>query len=83
MVTEKIEDVVNRAHFEEIEGEDCFYGESEEFKGLWATGATLDECKDNLKLAVRDWLRDSTNTDFPISALEEFGIDKIREAGIV
>ncbi len=44
------------ASYEKIEGEQPYYGEIEGFRGLWATGSTLEKCRRNLRRALEDWI---------------------------
>ena len=56
MLTEYIQEALNRAHYEMIEDEEPYYGEIPELQGVWATGHTLEACRRNLADAVEDWL---------------------------
>ncbi len=47
---------MERAHYEMIEDEDPFYGEIPGVEGVWATGKTLEECRDRLAAALEDWV---------------------------
>ncbi|MGB3478333.1 MAG: type II toxin-antitoxin system HicB family antitoxin [bacterium] len=56
MLIEYIEAALKRAHYEIIEDEEPFYGEIPGFKGIWATGKTLEECRTNLKEILEGWI---------------------------
>jgi len=56
MITEYIDEALKRARYEIIHDEDPYYGETEELKGVWATGKTLEECRDNLKEVMEGWI---------------------------
>jgi predicted RNase H-like HicB family nuclease len=56
MLTEYIEEALRRAQYEIINDEDPFYGEIPGFKGVWATGKTLEECRENLKDILEGWI---------------------------
>ncbi len=71
MIQEYIEAVMKRAHYELIEDEEPFYGEVPELQGVWATGKTLEECRENLIQAVEDWVLFSIANGLPIPALGE------------
>lgn len=45
-----------QAHYEIIEDEDPFYGEIPGVDGVWATGKTLEECRERLAAALEDWV---------------------------
>jgi len=69
MIREYIEAAMRRAHYEFIEDEEPFYGEVPELEGVWATGKTLEECRENLAQAVEDWVLFSVANGLPIPAL--------------
>ena len=69
-----IQAALDRAHYEVIEDEEPFYGEVPELAGVWATGATLEECRNNLTEAIDDWLLFSVAKGLPIPALGENSI---------
>ncbi len=45
-----------QAHYEMIEDEDPFYGEIPGVDGVWATGKSLEECRERLAAALEDWV---------------------------
>ena len=55
LLTEYIQEGLKRAQYEIIDDEP-FYGEIPDFKGVWATGKTLEECRENLKETLEEWL---------------------------
>ena len=56
MIREYIETALKHAHYEMIEDEDPFYGEVAELQGVWASGKTLEECRDKLATAIDGWI---------------------------
>ena len=56
MLTEYIQEALKRARYEMIEDEEPYYGEVEELKGVWATGKTLEKCRNNLKEVMEGWM---------------------------
>ena len=42
MLTEYIEEALNRAKYEIVDDEEPYYGEIKELKGVWATGGTIE-----------------------------------------
>ena len=47
---------MDRAHYELIEDEDPYYGEIPGLQGIWATGSSLEACRQNLMAALEDWV---------------------------
>lgn len=56
MIKEYIEAALDKAKYELIEDEEPYYGEVPELKGVWATGKTLEECRQNLAEVIDGWL---------------------------
>ncbi len=56
MVTEYIEAALALARYELIEDETPYYGEIPGLDGVWASGATLEECRNSLKEALEGWI---------------------------
>ena len=68
------------AHYELLENGEGFYGSIPELTGVWAQAATLEECRDELRTALEDWLLFSLSRQQPILVMG--GIDPtIREVG--
>lgn len=55
MLTDYIQQVMRRAHFEIMEN-GRFYGSIPGFQGVWSEGASLEECRDELGEAIDGWL---------------------------
>jgi predicted RNase H-like HicB family nuclease len=56
MLTEYIRAAMRHAHYEFLENDKEFYGNIELLPGVWATGGTLEACRDELKEVLQDWL---------------------------
>jgi predicted RNase H-like HicB family nuclease len=57
MIVEYIQEALKRAKYEIIDDkEDPYYGEVPEFKGVWAQGKTLEECRQNLAEVIDGWI---------------------------
>ncbi len=39
-----------------IEDDEPYYGEIKDLPGVWATGSTLEECRENLKQTIESWI---------------------------
>jgi predicted RNase H-like HicB family nuclease len=69
MLTQYIQQALERAHYELIEDEEPYYAEVGGLEGVWATGKTLEECRRNLADAIEDWLLFSIAKGLPIPSL--------------
>ena len=78
MLTEYIEEAMKKAKYEFIKDEEPYYGEIPELSGVWATGKTLEDCRENLKETVEDWIILSVKKDLPIPDLGKESI-KVEE----
>ena len=76
MLIEYIEEALRRARYELIDDKEPYYGEVPELQGVWATGKTLEECRDNLKDVIEGWILLSLRKDLPVPSL---GACEIRE----
>lgn len=74
MICRYIEAALKRAHYELIEDEKPFYGEVPGLQGVWATGVSLEECREQLGEAVEDWVVFSIANGLPIPALGDVTI---------
>ena len=80
MLIEYIQEALRRARYELIEDEEPYYGEIPDLKGVWATGKTLEECRENLKDVVEGWILVSLKKELPIPSLGTFEIREVRVA---
>jgi len=80
MLVEYIQEALRRARYELIEDEEPFYGEIPDLKGVWATGTTLEECRENLKGVIEGWILISLKKELPIPALGTFEIKEVQVA---
>lgn len=79
MITEYIEEALKRARYEIINDEEPYYGEVEELKGVWATGKSLEECRNSLKEVIEGWILLSIKKGIEIPKLGNYEIKEIQE----
>ncbi|MGH9368747.1 MAG: type II toxin-antitoxin system HicB family antitoxin [Thermoanaerobaculia bacterium] len=73
MLTEYLRTAMRRAHYEMLAEDNLFYDEIPPLEGLWATGETLEACREELERTLEDWIfvRISRNLALPpIDGLE-------------
>lgn len=80
MIGEYIEEALKRAHYEIIDDEEPYYGEIKELKGIWATGNTLEGCRNNLRDVVEGWIILSIKKGLTIPKLGEYEIREAQES---
>ncbi|MEQ8192766.1 MAG: type II toxin-antitoxin system HicB family antitoxin [Candidatus Eremiobacterota bacterium] len=79
MLIEYIEEALKRAKYEIIDDEEPYYGEIKELKSVWATGKTLEECRDNLKNVIEGWILLSIKKGLEIPKLGQYEIKERQE----
>lgn len=82
MLIEYINEALKRAHYELIENEEPYYGEIEELKGVWATGLSLEGCRNNLKDVIEGWILLSVKKGLPIPQLGNCEVKEIKEMAV-
>lgn len=80
MLIEYIEEALKRARYEIIDDEEPYYGAIAELQGVWATGKSLEECRNTLKEVMEGWIIVSIKKGLPIPKLGDFEIKEIEEA---
>ena len=80
MLIEYVEEALRRARYELIDDEEPYYGEVPELKGVWATGKTLEECRENLKDVIEGWILVSLRKDLPVPRLGACEIKELEVA---
>ncbi|OGK04922.1 MAG: hypothetical protein A2W80_04000 [Candidatus Riflebacteria bacterium GWC2_50_8] len=56
MLTKYIETAMKHANYEMIDDEQCFYGEIPGFKGVYASAANLEVCRNELSEVLEEWI---------------------------
>ena len=82
MLIEYIEEALKRARYEIINDEEPYYGEVPELRGVWATGKTLEECRENLKEVIEGWLIVSIKKGLPIPELGDLIVKDVKVVGM-
>ncbi len=83
MIREYIEAALRHAHYELIDDEEPFYGEVPELQGVWATGRTLEECRQNLIEVIEGWVLVRLSRGLSVPPVGEAHIAPPREMPIV
>jgi predicted RNase H-like HicB family nuclease len=56
MLTEYIQAAMNRVKYEILSDDGSYYGEIPECPGVYANTATLEECREELREVLEEWL---------------------------
>jgi predicted RNase H-like HicB family nuclease len=78
MLTEYIDEALSRARYEIIDDQETpYYGEIPDLPGVWASAATLEGCRRELKETVEGWILLSVKRCLPIPPLGDATIAEI------
>ena len=75
MLTDYIDAAMHHAHYEYLTEDKEFYGEIEVTRGVWATGETLEACRDELKEVLEDWILISINRNIALPIIDGIAIE--------
>jgi predicted RNase H-like HicB family nuclease len=56
MLTEYIHKAMEMAKYEIIEDDHTYWGEIPGFKGVWGRAKTLEECREELRETLEEWI---------------------------
>jgi predicted RNase H-like HicB family nuclease len=77
MLTEYIDEALSRARYEIIDDQQTAYsGGIPGLPGVWASAATLEVCRRELKETVEGWILLSVKRCLPIPPLGDAAIDR-------
>jgi predicted RNase H-like HicB family nuclease len=82
MIIEYIEAALARANYEIIRDEEPYYGEIPGLKGVWATGKTLEACRERLSEVLEGWIIIRLKKGLPIPPLGKYRIKEPKELSI-
>ena len=75
MILEYVDAAMRIARSEIVPDDNLFYGEIDGFDGVYATAETLEECRQELKSALEDWLLFSIHKNFPIPVINNISLE--------
>ena len=56
MITEYVDTAMRKARYEIVEDDHTYFGEIPGFEGVWATASTLEECREELREVLEEWI---------------------------
>ena len=75
MIIEYINEALGLAKYEIIDDEEPYYGEIPVIQGVWASGRTLEECRQRLKDTLDEWIILSFNRGLPIPEIKGINLN--------
>jgi len=82
MITEYIEAALARATYEIIQDKEPYYGEIPGLRGVWASGKTLEECRQNLKEVIEGWIIVRLRKGLSVPPINGHRIEELEELKI-
>ena len=70
MLTEYVQAALKKAKYEILQDDDSYYGEIPGFKGVYANAATLEECRNELREVLEDWILLSISRHLPLPIVD-------------
>jgi predicted RNase H-like HicB family nuclease len=75
LIIEYINEALKLAKYEIIDDEEPYYGEIPGIQGVWASGGTLEECRQRLKETLDEWIILSFNRGLPIPEMNGINLN--------
>ena len=82
MIREYIAAALQRAHYELIDDEEPYYGEVPGLQGVWASGKSLEECRENLADVIDGWVLVRLSRSMKIPPLGNVTVEVPQEIAI-
>jgi predicted RNase H-like HicB family nuclease len=80
MLTEYIHAALRKANYKTLE-DGTWFAEIPGFQGVWANGSSVEECRDELREVIEEWLMLKIRDNDPIPVVDQFEI-KIQEKAV-
>jgi predicted RNase H-like HicB family nuclease len=70
MLLEYVQAALRHAKYEILAGEDTYYGEIPECRGVYANAASLEECREQLREALHEWVLFRVHRNLPLPVID-------------
>jgi predicted RNase H-like HicB family nuclease len=80
MLTEYIHAALRKANYKKLE-DDSWFAEIPGFQGVWANGNNVEECRDELREVIEEWLMLKIRDKDPIPVVDQLEI-RIQEKAV-
>jgi predicted RNase H-like HicB family nuclease len=75
MITEYIQAAMHQAHYEFLPNDKIYYGEIAGFDGVYASNENLEDCREELRQTLEDWLLLSIHKNLPVPVIENISLE--------
>jgi len=80
MLTEYIQAALRKANYKTLE-DGTWFAEIPGFQGVWANGSSVEECRDELREVIEEWIMLKIRDNDPIPVVDQLEI-KIQEKAV-
>ena len=70
MLTEYLQGALRRARYEILSEDGSYYGEIQDFDGVYANAETLEACREELREVLEEWILFRISRNLPVPAVE-------------
>ncbi len=75
MIQEYVHAAMRHAKYEVLPEDQTFYGEIPECNGVWANAANIEDCRQELKEVLEEWLFLRLRKDLPIPEVDGISLE--------
>jgi predicted RNase H-like HicB family nuclease len=75
MLTKYVGTALAKAHYEILPGGEGFYGSIPELQGVWANAPTLEECREELRQVLEEWIVLGLRKRHPIPEIDGINLN--------
>jgi predicted RNase H-like HicB family nuclease len=75
MILEYIDAAMRKAKYELLPDDGLYYGEIPGFDGVYATANQLEDCREELKSTLEDWLLLSLSKNLPMPVVNGISLE--------
>ncbi|MDI6804730.1 MAG: type II toxin-antitoxin system HicB family antitoxin [Bacteroidota bacterium] len=80
MLTAYIQAAMKRAHYEILADNEGYYGDIHGFQGVWANAKTLEECREELREVLEDWILFGLRLGNTLPEVDGLKLEVVKEA---
>lgn len=77
MITEYIDSIMQKAHYEIIPEDGTYYGEIPGCTGVWANADTLEACRKELQEVLEEWILIKVRTSKVAPSTNTYDLDSL------
>lgn len=70
MLLDYINSALEKATYDKLNDDNSFYGEIPEFNGVYANAETLEQCRNELKEVLEEWILIRVSKNLPIPEIK-------------